>query len=77
MQVNTHDAKTNLSRLLERVAQGEEVIIAKAGIPIAKLVPYSEKSPRRLGGWRGQVEIGPDFDEMPEDLLGLFHGDLS
>jgi prevent-host-death family protein len=75
MQVNTHEAKTNLSRLLELVAQGEEVVIARSGKPIAKLVPYEERQPRKLGGWRGQVDIAPDFDDLPEDLLGLFQGE--
>ncbi len=75
MQVNTHEAKTNLSRLLDRVAHGEEVIIARSGKPIAKLIPYQEPQPRTLGGWRGQVDIAPDFDEQSDDLLALFHGE--
>jgi prevent-host-death family protein len=73
VKVNTHEAKTNLSRLLDKVAKGEEVIIARSGTPIAKLVPYKEREPRRLGGWKGQIRIAPDFDELPEDLLASFH----
>ncbi len=75
MKVNTHEAKTNLSRLLDRVADGEEVIIARSGKPIAKLVPYREREPRKLGGWRGQVTIEPNFDDLPEDLTKLFQGE--
>ena len=75
MLVNTHEAKTNLSRLLEKVAAGEEVVIARSGKPIAKLVPYREPQARRLGGWRGQVRIAPDFDDLPDELLALFQGE--
>jgi prevent-host-death family protein len=75
VKVNTHEAKTNLSRLLDRVAAGEEVIIARSGKPIAKLVPYEGREPRTLGGWRGQVTIAPDFDDLPADLLALFQGE--
>jgi len=71
--VNVHDAKTHLSRLLERVEAGEEVVIARAGRPIARLVPYARRTrPRPLGIWRGQVEIAPDFDEASEELIRLF-----
>jgi len=73
-QVNVHDAKTNLSRLLLRVAAGEEVIIARAGKPVARLVPYEEAPPRRvLGQDAGHVHIAEDFDApLPEDLLDEF-----
>ena len=71
--VNVHEAKTHLSRLLERVEAGDEVVIARAGRPIARLVPYRRIGPlRQLGIWRGQVRIGPDFDETDEELLRLF-----
>lgn len=73
---NIHEAKTHLSRLLERVTKGEEIIIAKAGKPIAKLVPYSEESaPRTPGYWRGHVTIHDDFDKLPEDIAGAFRGE--
>lgn len=75
MQVNTHEAKTNLSRLLDRVAEGEEITIARSGVPIAKLVPFKQREPRKLGGWRGQVTIAEDFDDLPEELLALFNGE--
>lgn len=73
-QVNVHDAKTNLSRLLQRVAAGEEVIIARAGKPVARLVPYEEApQPRVLGQDAEHVHIAEDFDApLPEDLLDEF-----
>ena len=66
--VNIHEAKTHLSRLLERVRNGEEVVIAKAGTPVARLVAIREKSARRVPGMdRGKVIIHPDFDDpVPE-----------
>jgi prevent-host-death family protein len=74
--VNIHEAKTHLSRLLERVSAGEEIVIAKAGRPIARLVRYDESDePRKLGGWEGRVWIADDFDELPPDLLAAFYGE--
>jgi prevent-host-death family protein len=74
---NISDAKATLSRLIERVQQGEEVIIGKAGRPIAKLVPYEvDTRPRNLDGiWQDQVRIADDFDELPEEILRVFMGD--
>ena len=71
------EAKATLSSLLERVRKGEEVIIGKAGKPIARLVPYREdESPRALGGpWKGKVVVAEDFDELPDDLQRAFVGD--
>ncbi len=75
IQVNIHEAKTNLSRLLERVTAGEEIVIARAGRPIARLVPWQEKkSPRTLGIFAGQIHIHEDFDELPDDMRKLFEG---
>jgi prevent-host-death family protein len=72
---NVHDAKTNLSRLLERVAQGEEVIIAKSGRPVAKLVRVAVE-PRKPGRLKGRIRLGPDFDEpLPEELQAAFRGE--
>lgn len=73
-QVNVHDAKTHFSRLLDRVAKGEEVIIAKSGRPVAKLVPIRPTGHRRVPGLaRGLIEIRPDFDEpLPEDIQRAF-----
>ena len=74
--VNIHEAKTHLSRLIERVSAGEEIVIAKAGRPVARLVPYEESDePRTPGGWKGRVWIADDFDELPPDLLAAFYGD--
>jgi prevent-host-death family protein len=67
-QVNIHEAKTTFSKLLERVMNGEEIIIAKAGKPVARLLPFADAPTRRLpGSAAGQVVIGPGFDEpLPE-----------
>jgi len=71
--VNIEDAKAQLSVLVEKVRAGQEVIIGKAGKPVAKLVPYerSEK-PRRPGALRGKIRIAEDFDELPRDLAEAF-----
>jgi prevent-host-death family protein len=76
MKVNIHQAKTHLSRILQRVAQGEEVIIARAGVPVARLVPArAEGSPRPLGMDRDSIYIADDFDApLPADLLASFLG---
>jgi antitoxin (DNA-binding transcriptional repressor) of toxin-antitoxin stability system len=59
-----------------RAAAGEEIIIGKAGKPVAKLVPYVEKrAPRKPGGWEGRVWIAPDFDELPEEIAAAFRGE--
>ncbi len=74
-QVNVYQAKTHLSRLLDRVEAGEEIIIGRAGRPVARLVPYGRSGKRRPGGWEGQVRIAEDFDELPEDLNAAFRGE--
>jgi prevent-host-death family protein len=75
MMVNIHEAKTHLSRLVERVARGEEIVIGKAGKPVAKLVPYDEVRGRRApGAWQGRVRIAPDFDELPPEVAAAFRG---
>ena len=60
--VNVYDAKTHLSRLLESVEKGEEIVIARAGRPVARLVPVAAKSPRKPGGWAGQWVLADDWD---------------
>lgn len=79
MQItNISDAKASLSKLVEKVMRGEEVIIGKAGKPVAKLVPYNlDTSPRELGvgHWQGQIWMANDFDKLPEDILNLFTGE--
>ncbi len=69
--VNVHQAKTHLSRLLERVRAGEEIVLAKAGTPVARLVPIAPAVERRVpGGAEGEVVIRDDFDDpMPEEFL--------
>ena len=71
---NLYDAKTNLSQLVDRAAAGEEIIIAKNGIPMARLVALAERrTPRQPGGWEGRVEIGDDFDApLPPEILAGF-----
>ena len=73
-QVNIHEAKTHLSRLLARVAAGEEIIIARGGEPVARLAPLSRRTrPRVLGQDEGLFEIPEDFDApLPEDVLQSF-----
>jgi prevent-host-death family protein len=72
--VNIHEAKTHLSRLIEEVAVGNEVIIARNGKPVARLLPIAPRLlPRRPGQWRGKVRIGADFDDpLPSDVAGDF-----
>ncbi len=74
IKVNIHEAKTNLSKLLARVKRGQEVIIARSGNPIAKLVPIEEKVSQRLPGTaKGMVFLSPDFNEpLPEKVLKDF-----
>ena len=74
--VNTHEAKTQLSRLLRRVAGGEEITIANRGVPVARLVPVpANKAQRTLGIFRGEFSVPDDFDApLPEELLDLFEG---
>lgn len=73
---NLYEAKTNLSRLVDRAAAGEEIIIAKNGVPRARLVSLAEAGPpRRPGGWEGQVTISEDFDApLPDGLTRAFAG---
>ena len=73
--VNIHDAKTHLSRLVERVEAGEEVVIARAGRPVARLVPLARRTrPRELGLLRGRIWMAPDWDspEVNEEIARDF-----
>lgn len=75
MVINVHEAKTHLSRLLQRVSRGEVIVIGRNGRPVAKLVPYEGRSRRRSpGAWKGRVQIAADFDDLPGDLLDAFEG---
>lgn len=73
---NIHQAKTNFSKLIEAVMQGEEIIIAKAGKPAAKLIPITPSKPKRKpGALKGKIKISEDFDApLPEDILNQFEG---
>ncbi|HVH85772.1 MAG TPA: type II toxin-antitoxin system Phd/YefM family antitoxin [Terriglobales bacterium] len=69
--VNIHEAKTNLSRLIEKASQGEEIIIARGSKPVAKLVPIGEvRGKRQPGSMKGKLHVGPEFFEpLPTDEL--------
>jgi len=70
---NISEAKAELSALIARVQQGDEVILAKSGKPVAKIVPYSGGTrPRIPGAMEGEIWIAPDFDELPEDMAEAF-----
>lgn len=73
-QVNVHEAKTHFSKLLARVSEGEEIIIARNGKPVARLVPMSpEPKERPWGMFKGQIWMAPDFDETSEEIIDLFY----
>lgn len=73
MQINMHEAKSQLSRLGERVIRGERVIIARAGKPWLELVPYrAERRERRPGRLRDEIRVAPDFQETPETIVDDF-----
>lgn len=71
--VNIHSAKTHLSELIKSAANGEEIIICKAGKPMVKLVQYNSKQQKRKPGyWEGKVTIAEDFDDLPDDFMDFF-----
>lgn len=74
--VNIHAAKTQLSRLLDAAVAGEDVVIARAGKPVARLVPIAENKPRRrLGTLNGKLTVPDSFDDpLPGDILDAFEG---
>jgi len=76
--LNLYEAKTLLSKLVDRAAAGEEIIIAKAGRPLAKLVPLGQKpKERKPGGWQGKVHIAEDFDApLPNDIIDTLERSL-
>ena len=74
-KVNIHEAKTNLSRLVDEVTAGAEIVIAKAGKPVAKLVPIGRGRVRKPGFLKGRIRIAADFDaSLPSELLDAFEG---
>lgn len=77
-QVNVYEAKTRLSQLLEKAAAGDEVVIARNGKPMARLVPVQRGSrASTFGALQGKVWMAPDFDETPQEVLDDFYGDPS
>lgn len=73
--INIHEAKTHLSRLVEDAAEGAEIVIAKAGKPMARLVPLGPQTAIRFGVLKGKITIADDFDApLPEELLAAFEG---
>lgn len=72
--VNVHEAKTNLSKLVERAERGEEIVIARNGRPVAKLVPIQRRFPiTGIGSLEGEVEVLPGFDETGDEIARLFY----
>jgi prevent-host-death family protein len=72
-QVNIHEAKTQLTRLLEEVERGERIVIARAGEPVAVLAPYKAATRRRrLGLFAGEAKMHADFDELPAEIAAAF-----
>lgn len=77
MQVNMHEAKSQLSKLAEHAWAGEKVVIAKSGKPYLDLIPHREdQTSRAPGGYEDQIKIGDDFDETPADIIASFEADL-
>jgi prevent-host-death family protein len=73
-QVGMHEAKTKLSQLVERAESGEEIVIARNGTPVVRLVPIGRTSSLSgvRGAWRGRVRMADDFDDLPEDIADAF-----
>ncbi len=75
--VNIHEAKTHLSRLVAKAAAGEPFVIAKAGCPLVKVVPYEDepaRPPQRIGFMKGQIQVPDDFDRMGEEEIAEMFG---
>ena len=74
--VNVYEAKTNLSKLLNRVEQGEEIVLGRSGRPVARLVAYRPRNaPRVPGRLAGKIEMAPDFADTPEWLISAFEAE--
>jgi prevent-host-death family protein len=76
MVINVYEAKTKLSQLIDRAAEGKEIIIARNGRPVARLVAYDQRrAPRKLGILAGRIHVAADFDApLPEEILAAFEG---
>ncbi len=76
MLVNMHEAKSKLSALAEKVWQGEVVVIAKAGKPYLDLLPHKgSRKKRKPGRYKGEIEMAPDFDATPQEVIKEFEGE--
>jgi len=76
MQVNMHEAKTQLSALGEKAWEGETIVIAKAGKPYLDLLPHKEgRGQRQPGRFKGQIRVADDFDKTPDDIISAFEGE--
>lgn len=75
--VNVYEAKTNLSKLLQQVEDGDEIVLGRAGRPVARLIAYQQqRQPRMPGRLAGRIEMKPDFSDTPEWLLDEFEADV-
>ncbi|MCU0857692.1 MAG: type II toxin-antitoxin system prevent-host-death family antitoxin [Pontiellaceae bacterium] len=74
MIINVSEAKTNLSKLIDRAFMGEEVIIAKNNLPLVDLIPHKQKGKRKLGTLAGTFSVPDDFDEEVSEINTLFYG---
>jgi len=74
--VNIYQAKTNFSKLVDAVMHGQEIIIAMAGTPVARLTGIKKKPKRRFGALKGKIKISEDFDApLPDEIIALFEGE--
>lgn len=72
---NVHEAKSQLSNLIERAERGEDVVISRAGVPVVRLVAIKqETTPRKPGIWKNKVKISKDFDDLPTEIMKAFRG---
>ncbi|MBI2027635.1 MAG: type II toxin-antitoxin system Phd/YefM family antitoxin [Deltaproteobacteria bacterium] len=70
---NIYKAKTEFSKLIERTQKGEEIIISKAGKPLAKIIPFKQRNvPRNPGYWKNKIKIADDFDKLPHSFMKHF-----
>jgi len=74
---NIHEAKSSLSKLIELAIAGEDVIIAKAGKPVVKIVAYRPQKDRVPGAWKGKVTMSDDFNEEDQEINSMFYGDVN
>lgn len=71
MSINLYEAKAHFSELVQRASEGEEIVIARNGKPVARLMPLAETPMRRAGRWKGQVQYAPDYDQADEEIAAL------